>query len=91
MALGACLALKAAGMSPGTDVYVLAVDGQKEAVQAVIDGEINAIATCSPRFGTAAFDALDTYLNGGTFEQYIINPEILITKDNAEEQLPSAF
>ncbi|MDY5220305.1 MAG: ABC transporter substrate-binding protein [Eubacteriales bacterium] len=91
MALGAVLALKAAGMNPGTDVKVIAIDGQAEAVEAIIAGEMNAIATCSPRFGKAAFDALEKYLAGETFEQYIINTETLITIDNAEEQLPLAF
>lgn len=91
MALGAVLALKAAGMNPGTDVKVIAIDGQAEAVEAIIAGEMNAIATCSPRFGKAAFDALEKYLDGGAFEQYIINPETMITIDNAEEQLPLAF
>ena len=91
MALGAVLALKAAGMNPGTDVKVIAIDGQAEAVEAIIAGEMNAIATCSPRFGKAAFDALEKYLAGETFEQYIINSETLITIDNAEEQLPLAF
>lgn len=91
MALGAVLALKAAGMNPGTDVKVIAIDGQAEAVEAIIAGEMNAIATCSPRFGNAAFNAMEAFLAGETFEQYIINNETMITLDNAEEQLPLAF
>lgn len=91
MGLGAIMALKEAGMNPGTDVKVLAIDGQQEAIQAIIDGEMNAIATCSPRFGPASFEAMEKYLAGETFEQYIINPEVLITVENAEEQLPLGF
>lgn len=91
MALGAVLALKAAGMNPGTDVKIIAIDGQAEAVEAIIAGEINAIATCSPRFGPASFDAMEAYLAGEELPQYIINEETLITIDNAEEQLPLAF
>ena len=63
MALGVVLALKAAGMNPGTDVKIVAIDGQAEAVEAIIAGEMNAIATCSPRFGPAAFDAMESYLS----------------------------
>lgn len=91
MALGAILALKAAGMNPGEDVKVVAIDGQKEAVEAIIAGDINAIATCSPRFGPAAFDAMESYLAGEQLDEVIINPETLITEENAEQELPNAF
>ena len=91
IALGVVLALKAAGMNPGTDVKIVAIDGQAEAVEAIIAGEMNAIATCSPRFGPAAFDAMESYLAGEELPEFIINPEVLITIDNAEEQLPLAF
>lgn len=91
MALGVVLALKAAGMNPGTDVQVVAIDGQAEAIQAIIDGEMNAIATCSPRFGEAAFTAMEQYLAGEELPEEIINEETLITIDNAEEMLPLGF
>ena len=91
MALGAILALKTAGMNPGTDVKIISVDGMAEAVEAVIAGEINAIATCNPRFGPMAFDAMEAYLNGETLDEFIINSETLITIENAEEKLPEAF
>ncbi len=91
MALGAVLALKAAGLNPGKDIKVIAIDGQAEAVESIIAGEMNAIATCSPRFGPAAFDAMEKYLNGEALPEFIINAETLITVENAEEQLPLAF
>ncbi len=91
MALGAVLAVKAFGLVPGKDIKIIAIDGQKEAVQAVIDGEINAIATCNPRTGETAFKALNDYLDGKTFEEFIIMPETLITVDNAAEKLADAF
>ena len=91
MALGAVLALKAAGLNPGKDIKVIAIDGQAEAVESIIAGEMNAIATCSPRFGPAVFDAIEKYLNGEKLDEFIINQETLITSENAEEQLPLAF
>ncbi len=91
MALGVVLALRAAGLRPNEDVYVLAIDGQKEAVEAIIDGDISAIYTCNPRFGPAAFDALERYLSGETLPEFIINSEYMIDGSNAEEKLADAF
>ena len=91
MALGVVLALKAAGITPGEDVQIVAIDGQKEAIESVIAGEMNCIATCSPRFGKAAFDAMESYLSGEELPEKIINEETLITAENAEEQLDFGF
>ena len=41
MGIGAVLALKAAGLKPGTDVTVISIDGQKELVQMIADGDVN--------------------------------------------------
>ena len=91
MALGVVLALKAAGIKPGEDVKIVAIDGQAEAIEGIIAGEINCIATCSPRFGPAAFDALEKYQAGEELPEKIINTETLITAENAEEKLEYGF
>lgn len=91
MALGVVLALKAAGIKPGEDVQIVAIDGQEEAIEGIIAGEINCIATCSPRFGPAAFDAMESYLAGEELPEKVINNETLITAENAEEQLEFGF
>ena len=87
MALGVVLALKAAGIEPGKDVQIVAIDGQAEAIEGIIAGEINCIATCSPRFG----EAMESYLAGEELPEKIINEETLITAENAEEQLEFGF
>jgi ABC-type sugar transport system substrate-binding protein len=61
MAMGAIAALEAIGKKPGTDVIVLSIDGGKEAVQAVVDGKINAVVECNPRFGPKAFETMAKY------------------------------
>lgn len=91
MALGVVLALRAAGLRPNQDVYVLAIDGQKEAVESILDGDISAIYTCNPRFGPAAFDALERHLSGEKLPEFIINPEYMIDDGNAAEKLADAF
>ena len=83
--------MKAAGIKPGEDVQIVAIDGQAEAIEGIIAGEINCIATCSPRFGKAAFDAMESYLAGEELPEKIVNEETLITAENAEEQLQYGF
>src|SRR3712207_2627578 len=48
MALGAIQALKDAGKDPGQDVKVVSIDGTRQAVQAIITGDINAVIETNP-------------------------------------------
>ena len=64
MAIGAVSAIQAAGKVPGKDILVLSIDGGKEAVQMVMDGKINYVVECNPRFGPKAFKTLKDYAAG---------------------------
>lgn len=91
MALGAIQALKAAGMQPGTDVVIVSVDGEKEALQAIINGELGATVESSPRFGPLAFDTLEKYLNKRKLPTKIILEDRLYDKNNAKDFLAEAY
>jgi galactofuranose transport system substrate-binding protein len=91
MAIGAIAALEAAGKVPGKDVLVLSIDGGKEAVQLVVDGKINYVVECNPRFGPKAFDTLEAYANGETIEPKLINDDRDYTAESAAEGLASAY
>ena len=91
MAIGAISALEAAGRTPGEDVKVLSIDGGKEAVQLVVDGKINYIVECNPRFGPKAFDTMEAYASGEEVPPLIINEDRDYTAENAEEGLASAY
>jgi galactofuranose transport system substrate-binding protein len=91
MAIGAIAALEAAGKVPGKDVLVLSIDGGKEAVQLVVDGKINYVVECNPRFGPKAFDTLEAYANGETIEPKLINDDRDYTAESAAEGLSSAY
>ena len=91
MAIGAIAALEAAGRTPGEDVLVLSIDGGREAVQLVVDGKINYIVECNPRFGPAAFDTLEAYAAGDEIAPLIINQDRDYTAENAAEGLESAY
>lgn len=91
MAMGAIAALEAIGKKAGTDVIVLSIDGGKEAVQAVVDGKINAVVECNPRFGPKAFETLARYAGGETIEAWVKNIDKFYDPSNAAAELPNAY
>ncbi len=91
MAIGAIAALEAAGKKPGVDVMVLSIDGGKEAVQLIIDGKINYVVECNPRFGPKAFSIMKDYAAGKKIPAKIINPDRDYTPETAAEGIKSAY
>ena len=91
MALGAIAAIEAAGKVPGKDILVVSIDGEKDGVQAIIDGKLGCSCECNPRFGPAAFKILYEYANGDKIPPMIINPDRFFDASNAKEVLASAF
>jgi ribose transport system substrate-binding protein len=91
MALGAIQALEAAGMKPGKDIIIISVDGQKSALQAIIDGKMNATVECNPRFGPIAFDTLEKFLRGEKIEQKIIMQDRFFDASNAAQFVGEAY
>ncbi len=91
MALGAIAAIEAAGKKPGKDILVVSIDGEKDAVQAIIEGKMGATCECSPRFGPKAFEILYSYGAGEKIPPIIINPDRFFDAGNAKEMLATAF
>jgi ABC-type sugar transport system substrate-binding protein len=91
MALGAIQALKDAGKDPGQDVKVVSIDGTRQAVQAIIAGDINAVIETNPRFGPLAFDTIEKFLAGKPIPQKIIVQDDIYTKENAQEKLDETY
>jgi len=73
MALGAIAALEAAGIAVGGDsgVIVTGMDGNKAALQSVLDGKLAMSVETNPRFGPMLFDAIDSYLKCETLPGYL--------------------
>jgi galactofuranose transport system substrate-binding protein len=91
MALGAIAAIEAAGKVPGKDILVVSIDGEKDGVQAIIDGKLGCSCECNPRFGPAGFDILYNYAKGEKIPPMIINPDRFFDATNAKEVLSTAF
>ena len=91
MALGAIQALEAAGMKPGTEVLIISVDGQKSALQAIIDGKMNVTIESNPRFGPLAFATLEKFWAGEKLPPIIGIEDRLFDKTNAAQFLNEAY
>lgn len=91
MAIGAISALEAAGKVPGKDIILVSIDGEKDALQAIIDGKLGATVECNPRFGPSAFDTLEKYANGEKIPDKIINPDNFYDSSNAAAEIANAY
>lgn len=91
MALGAVTALKAAGKKPGTDVKIVSIDGTRNAVQAIVDGTINAVIESNPRFGPLAFKTAMDFYSGVAIPENVIISDREYDSSNAKTSLDSAY
>jgi galactofuranose transport system substrate-binding protein len=91
MALGAIQALKAAGRTPGTDVKIVSVDGQRAALEAITRGELGATVESNPRFGPIAFDTIEKVKRGETVPTKILITDRFFDKSNAAQFVGEAY
>jgi ribose transport system substrate-binding protein len=91
MAIGAIAALEAAGKTPGKDVIVVSIDGEKDALQAIVDGKLGASVECNPRFGPKAFETMDRYAKGETIEPWVKNIDAFYDANNAKAEVANAY
>ncbi|MGW1934885.1 ABC transporter substrate-binding protein [Streptomyces sp. NPDC001919] len=91
MALGAVTALKAAGKAPGEDVKVVSIDGTRNAVQALANGELNAVIESNPRFGPLAFATAQKFYAGEGIPEDVIISDRSYDPSNAKASLGGAY
>ncbi len=91
MAIGAIQALKDAGKTPGEDVTLVSIDGTRDALQAIIDGELGATVESNPRFGPLTFETIEKFLAGEPIPQKIILKDRFFDKNNAKKFIDSAY
>ena len=91
MGLGAMQAVLSAGKQPGKDVKIVSIDGTRNAVQALADGQYNGVIESNPRFGPLAFKTLMDFENGTEIPEDIIIQDSEYTADNAKANLANAF
>lgn len=85
MALGATLAVQAAGLKVGKDVFVVGIDGMKETFDAIKKGSISATVTCNPRYADDVFDAIESEMAGKAVAPSIAVKDKLIDATNVDQ------
>jgi galactofuranose transport system substrate-binding protein len=91
MTMGAIAAMEAAGKVPGKDLIIGTIDGTKDAAQAILDGKVLVCVECNPKFGPAAFAAIEKMGNGEVLEVKLVNTDRVFTKENVADYMPEAY
>jgi ribose transport system substrate-binding protein len=89
MGLGALIALKDKSKNGIAKTHIVSIDGTKGAVQAIVDGNFDAVIESNPAYGPAAEDALDAYVNGAGAPAVTITTDNQYDKSNAQAALDS--
>lgn len=89
MALGAIQAMQEAGLKPGTDPIVVAIDGVKAAFEAMVAGKLNATCECNPLIGPVVFDTVDKIMAKQDVPKKIVTHDDFYDQSNAAAALPS--
>jgi galactofuranose transport system substrate-binding protein len=91
MAIGVTQALKNAGIQPGRDVTVVGIDGARDAVKAIIAGEMGATVIVNPFYGPITFDVIERLEAGEHVPEFILIEDGVIDATNAKEMIDQAF
>jgi galactofuranose transport system substrate-binding protein len=91
MAIGAIAAIEAAGKKPGKDIIVVSIDGEKDGLQAIIDGKMGATVECNPRFGPAAYSAAIAYSKGEKIPPIMTNKDNFYDSSNAASSIAGSY
>jgi ABC-type sugar transport system substrate-binding protein len=91
MAIGAISAIEAAGKKPGKDILVVSIDGEKDGLQAIIDGKMGATVECNPKFGPAAYAAAIKYSKGEKIPPVMTNTDRFYDSSNAAASIADSY
>jgi simple sugar transport system substrate-binding protein len=89
MGLGAIEAIKAAGLTPGTDIKIITVDAVKDGMTALAAGEINYIVECNPLLGPQLMDLAKKVVAGDEVPERVVTEETTFDQEQAAEALPT--
>jgi galactofuranose transport system substrate-binding protein len=88
MALGAIAALDAAGIKVGgkDGVIVTGMDGNKAALQSILDGKMSMSVETNPRFGPLLFDTIKKYLACDEIPAYVQVQDRVFDSTNVDKK-----
>lgn len=91
MALGASLAVQAAGYEINKDIYICGIDGMKEALDAVKNDKISVSVTCTPKYADTVFDVIEKCVGGEQVPASIAVNDAVVDKTNVDQYYNLGF
>lgn len=88
MALGAVEAIEAAGLKPGQDIKIVAIDATHDGMQALADGKMNFIVECNPLLGPQLMDLAKKVVAGDAVPARVVTPDQTFDQAQAKAALP---
>jgi simple sugar transport system substrate-binding protein len=88
MGLGAIEAIEAAGLKPGRDVKIVAVDATRDGMQALADGKFNFLVECNPLLGPQLMDLAKKVVAGDPVPARVVVPDQTFDQQQAKAVLP---
>jgi ABC-type sugar transport system substrate-binding protein len=88
MGLGAMEAIEAAGLKPGQDVKIVAVDATHDGMQALADGKFNYLVECNPLLGPQLMDLAKKVVAGESVPPRVVVPDKTFDQQQAIAALP---
>ena len=85
MALGAALALQQAGLTVNKDVFLVGVDGMKEAFDAIKSGKLSASVTCTPKYAAQIFDTIEAGIAGKPIPASLAVHDALVDRTSVDK------
>ena len=89
MGLGALEAIKAAGLTPGTDIKIVTIDAVKDGMTALSKGEFNYIVECNPLLGEKAAEIVKKVVAGESVDKSYIVEDQAFDQEQAAKVLDS--
>lgn len=89
MALGAIQAMKEAGKKPGKDILVVSIDGEKDMLEAIANGDANYCVECNPMLGPLVMQAAKDILAGKTLPKRTVVADEAFDAKNAAAKASS--
>jgi simple sugar transport system substrate-binding protein len=88
MALGGIDAVEAAGLKPGSDVLVIAIEGSRQGLEAIVAGKLNVSVECNPLLGPQLIAVARDAASGKPVPRRVVTQETVFTRENAAAELP---
>jgi simple sugar transport system substrate-binding protein len=88
MGLGAMEAIEAAGLKPGQDIKIVAVDATHDGMQALADGKFNYIVECNPLLGPQLMELAKKVVAGEPVPARVVTPDEAFDQQQAAAVLP---